>query len=723
MVDSTARVGFVYDGTTSEEQRAALSWLRNSEFEVGSLTFDDLVRTSETDRSIDSPVSYDVLWWHRREAVESHSSPGAAEAFGEAAGVLDRYVERGGSVLLTLRAMAFVNELGVETVPPDVVERAHAGEPTGLLWRSLYDDHPVPKTVGSLRIPVREAGVLPSVRYEHVLPSNGAVLASTVRGERDVPGEMATVCWRRGAGTVLGIGSGLAFDDSVGALVETRNRLAAGVLTALAGGYDHPSRPKEAAELAAVRASIDDDPTRPVYHVTPPANWLNDPNGLIRWNGRYHLFYQYNPGGPFHNTMHWGHVVSDDLVTWADEPLALAPSPDGPDRVGCWSGCAVDDDGTPTLLYTGGRDRRQLPCLATADDDDLRRWSKHDTNPVIEGAPDDIAVLETEHWEAEFRDHCVWRESGTWYQLIGSGVVDRGGAALLYTSRDLHNWKYEGPLLVADSEDDGAVWECPELLDLGETQLLHVSNYEEVVYFLGELRDGEFAVVRRGTLDHGDFYAPQSLSDGDRTLTWGWLPEARDVSAQWDAGWSGALSLPRVLSLGEDGRLRQRPAREVEGLREAGVPVPDSVTLDAGERRTLEANGRALELEFEVALDDASAFELSVFESRDRIECTPIRYSRDGVLSVDRSTASADERTCGDTQRMDVPPYDESLSLRVFLDGSVVELFANERRCLTSRVYPRMGTGVSLAAFEGRATVESLSCWKLGEAFHPEPVE
>jgi beta-fructofuranosidase len=272
-------------------------------------------------------------------------------------------------------------------------------------------------------------------------------------------------------------------------------------------------------------------------------------------------------------------------------------------------------------------------------------------------------------------------------------------------------------LLVGEDAAEGTVWECPELLDFGEKQLLHVSNYEDVVYFVGELRDGTFEVDHRGLLDHGDFYAPQSLRDGDRYLTWGWLPETRDQQAQWDAGWSGALSLPRSLSVGDDGHLRQRPAPEVTGLRRRQVAEELSVTLDAGDRRSLDAAGRALELELEVALQDADAFELSVFESPDGDERTPIRYTADNELRVDRSAATTDGRGSAEPQRMTLTPYDEPLSLRVFLDGSVVALYANERHCLTSRVYTDADQdGLSVAAENGRATLRSLDAWEMGGA-------
>src|SRR5512143_2626508 len=131
------------------------------------------------------------------------------------------------------------------------------------------------------------------------------------------------------------------------------------------------------------------DRHRPRFHFLPERNWMNDPNGLIQWKGQYHLFYQYNPNGPFHGTIHWGHAVSGDLVHWAHLPVALAPTPDGPDKDGCWSGCAVDNGGVPTLIYTGVHPQTQ--CLAWSDDD-LLTWKKHAGNPVLPAPPPQLAL-------------------------------------------------------------------------------------------------------------------------------------------------------------------------------------------------------------------------------------------------------------------------------------------------------------------------------------------
>ena len=741
MAELSLRVGVLTEGDLSAEQRAVAEWLDARDgVAVETIPFELL---SEADSATGAGAGstagdaypgpgvgdgaetlhrFDVLWWHRAAPV-SGASPIA-----DAAPAVESFVTDGGGLLLTLHALASVDDFSFERVAPDCVAEEALTEPTGVLWRSLHADHPAVESLEGLRHPLRSHGVVPAVRYERVLPENGEPLASTVRGDTEVPGEMTAVSWTVGDGGVLGVGAPLLFADDPApeppdgdALAETRDRLVAGALRSLAVEDATPGRPTTAADLRRLRDRVDDAGEdrvggRPTYHLTPPANWLNDPNGLLRWNGRYHVFYQYNPGGPFHNTIHWGHAVSDDLVTWADEPVALAPSRDGPDRDGCWSGCAVDDDGTPTLLYTGGNGRDQLPCLATTDDPSLRTWEKYAGNPVIASPPADLDVLETDHWRAEFRDHTVWREDGRGYHLVGTGLADGGGAALLYTSETLTEWTYEGALLTGGPES-GAVWECPELLDLGDRRLLHVSDYENVVYFLGTFADDEFTVASRGLLDHGDFYAPQSLDDGDRTLTWGWLPEARDVEAQWDAGWSGALSLPRVIETGSDGDLRQRPASEVTELRTAQLAADTRIDLAADNRRRLDVDGAAIEIAAEIALDDAEAVELSVFETPDRAEHTPIRYERDGTLSVDRAPSSRDPHAFVDTQSMAVPPYDEPLSLRVFLDRSVVEIYANDRHCLTSRVYPTRddAVGVSAVAEGGRASIPSLSAWALGE--------
>ena len=181
------------------------------------------------------------------------------------------------------------------------------------------------------------------------------------------------------------------------------------------------------------RMLSDDDRHRPRYHYTSPANFLGDPNGPLLWDGRYHLFYQYNPDGAYDNSrrMHWGHAVSDDLVRWTDLPIALGPDPDGPDRLGCFSGAATVWDGVPTLVYYGNPTGI---CIATSADG-LLTWQKHPANPVI---PHSL------HGGPTVFDPAIWREDGTWYCLSGGSVEGPKDAAFLFRSEDMVDWEYVG---------------------------------------------------------------------------------------------------------------------------------------------------------------------------------------------------------------------------------------------------------------------------------------
>ncbi|MFC1976639.1 glycoside hydrolase family 32 protein, partial [Chloroflexota bacterium] len=279
------------------------------------------------------------------------------------------------------------------------------------------------------------------------------------------------------------------------------------------------------------------DPHRPQYHFLPPANWMNDPNGLIQWQGQYHMFYQHNPHGAFWGSMHWGHAVSEDLVHWTHLPLAMTPTPGGPDVDGCFSGCAVNHNGTPTFIYSGYLENvsYQLPCLATSTDD-LLTWQKYSGNPVIPLPPDDLEIV-------GFRDHSVWQEGDTWYQVIGAGIKDVGGTALLYKSKDLIYWDYINPILIGDKNETdpvwtGTMWECPDFFALGDKHVLLISVFDDqtlyTAYFIGTYANHKFSPEILRKLDSGDnhFYAPQKLiDDKGRRILWGWLQEGRSREA------------------------------------------------------------------------------------------------------------------------------------------------------------------------------------------------
>src|ERR1700688_4691821 len=187
----------------------------------------------------------------------------------------------------------------------------------------------------------------------------------------------------------------------------------------------------------ALQAKLAADPLRPQFHLLPAKNWMNDPNGPIYWQGAYHMFYQYNPGAAVWGDMHWAHAVSEDMIHWHHLPIALAPTSGWDDADGCFTGSAVDDHGTATILYTGvksvAKERatlrdghnnfREVQCLATSTDPQLRTWTKWKP-PVIQ-PPNDPTL-------AGFRDPFLRQQGDDWILGVASGHFKRGRSSLFF---------------------------------------------------------------------------------------------------------------------------------------------------------------------------------------------------------------------------------------------------------------------------------------------------
>lgn len=495
-------------------------------------------------------------------------------------------------------------------------------------------------------------------------------------------------------------------------------------------------------------ARAEADPLRPRFHFVSPAGWLNDPNGVCQWNGTYHLFYQYNPEGAFHHRIHWGHATSRDLVSWTDQPVALEPSA-GPDADGCWSGVLVDDGGTPTLVYSGRLNERELPCVAVGSPD-LSSWTKAPENPVIAAPPAGVDIT-------AYRDHCVWREGSRWRQLVGSGIRGRGGTAFLYESADLRSWDYVGPLFIGDASQGspsdidwtGTMWECVDLFRAGTGSLgtdpadgspdvLVFSAWDDGVthhplYWTGRYSGDSFEPDALHRLDYGGryFYAPQSfLDEAGRRVMFGWLQEGRTDAAMVEAGWSGVMSLPRVTSVAEDGTLVFAPVPELETLRRDHVVLPArTLARAAGEQSVLDTGvcGNQLDLELDLHLATGAVVRLGVLGSADGAEATVIELSRpadqsfpDGTLRLDRTRSSLAAAGSGD-QAVDtedrsgpVPMPGGRVHLRILVDRSAVEIFANGRP-LTARVYPTLGGGRVTLAAGGTVQLLAFDAWTMAD--------
>ncbi|CAL9630547.1 glycoside hydrolase family 32 protein [Streptomyces sp. enrichment culture] len=468
-----------------------------------------------------------------------------------------------------------------------------------------------------------------------------------------------------------------------------------------------------------VRPAAALDPHFPAFHLRPPANWLNDPNGLVFHDGHYHVYYQYNPHGARHADMHWGHFRSRDLLHWEALPLALAPTPGGDDEGGVWSGNAVSHDGRLTAFYSARHPgRRHQPVTSAVSTDGGTVFRKRGRLLIPE--PPDGTVM--------FRDPYVWRDGDRWRMLVGAGLADGRGAALEYVSEDLEDWRYRGvflarapqPLPGGRNTEEG--WECAQYASFADgTAAVLVSAWDPeegascTAYFPGREADGGFRAGEARLLDHGpDFYAPALLRAPDgRLLMWAWIWEARDeervgAPSGWtdEVGWAGMLSLPREVSARPDGTLRQRPARELLALRRvrcvdaAGVATP----------------GRATELgrvprAFDVTARLERGTRLRLLTSADGGEYLDLVHDPGtGELVVDRDHASRDARAKRGRWRL--PPEGEAAEVRVLVDHSVAEVFTAAGHTLTLRFYPTgddpwrlrvAATGDRPAAYEVRA--------------------
>lgn len=461
---------------------------------------------------------------------------------------------------------------------------------------------------------------------------------------------------------------------------------------------------------------------RPAYHFLPPSNWMNDPNGLIQWEGQYHLFYQYNPYAAVPGNIHWGHAVSADLVHWADLSIALSPTPGSVDAGGCWSGCAVDDGGLPTLIYTGFRDGVQCPCLATSQDG-LLTWEKYPGNPIISNPPEGLELV-------GFRDHTVWREDGAWMMGIGSGIAGVGGAVLLYRSGDLRRWEYLGPLCTGAQTQDsrvptGAMWECPSFFALGDRHVLIVSVWTEGITgytaaMTGTYQDRRFNPLKIDKLDYGNhyFYAPQTmLDDRGRRLMWGWIQEGRPVEAQVAAGWSGVMSLPRELRLSEDGELEVSFVPELAVLRGDYVHIEHLDIIPGKEGYLSNAGGETLEIQVDLLRGAAAQSGLVLHRHPSGEEATRVVVNWQAErLELVRRHSSLDP----DVDRTDLggplPGLGGGVAhLHLYLDHSVIEVIGNDRVALTGRVYPTLpqSIGIDCFAVGGPARVKTLDLWQL----------
>ena len=472
--------------------------------------------------------------------------------------------------------------------------------------------------------------------------------------------------------------------------------------------------------LRAAREGLADDPYRPLYHFSPPTGWMNDPNGLCRWRGLYHLFYQCVPEG--RDRIHWGHAVSADLLHWRDLPPAFGP--DGEKH--CFSGQTLVESDRVIAIYHGVEAGN---CIATASDPLLLAWQKHPANPVIPIVPVDDAGN-----PYRIFDPCIWKEDDGYYALSGTYKdgdfrADCRNVDHLFRSPDLAEWEHLGALIEGgfhtEPGEDGAV---PNFWPIGRGKhmLLFFSHKRAAQYYVGHYDRAAHRLIpdyhgrmNYGPISKGSLHAPSATVTPDgRFLAIFNVKEGKEP-----AGWHDVMSLPRRLSLDEDCALRIEPAAEMELLRGHHTHLDGTEIPANGEIEVEGFGGKSIEIEAVLEPGAAREVGLCVLRSPDGAEQTRISLLRDthgeGEHSLQIDISRASLRADVLARPNEVGPLSlregEPLRLRVFVDRSIVEVFANGRQCLTLRAYPDRedSRGVALFARGGAAGPVTLDAWQM----------
>lgn len=526
----------------------------------------------------------------------------------------------------------------------------------------------------------------------------------------------------------------------------------------VAENYAAVTVPEIPYEEIGLQNILTDDVQKPQYHGGPYQFWMNEPHAPLYYNGVYHLFFQQNMQGSYWRNIAWGHLVSDDMVHWREIEQAVAPTYDTVVPDGVWSGgSTLDANGVPLLFFTAGNDSfRDVEGLisnqnigvaypADPSDPNLTDW-------VI---CDDLAVIQQEGQgrAGEFRDPHIWKEGDTWCMAICSGSTQTsGGTALLYTTDTLElqedgtvdmDWQYRGP--VYEMEDPpasmGTSWELPVILPVSN-QAGTVEKYffvfspapattadNKIYYFLGDfdLETGRFTPDESfggqpRILDFGAnvFTGPSAFVDpvsGD-VVMFSIMQDQRSPAEEGAAGWAHNVGLARKIYLNEDGSdLCVAPIDAIQSLEDQVLVDAADLTLDQANELLADVDEDMLYIEVDFVPQDAESFGLA-FKQSDGGDESKFTYDvASGKLTG--STTNRGEGASAVPGSGLLPLQDGRLTMRVYIDRSLVEGFFNNDKALTLRSYPEdpaAAQGLSVFA-EGDVAIERLYVATMGSIY------
>ncbi|MBZ0314395.1 sucrose-6-phosphate hydrolase [Clostridium butyricum] len=450
-------------------------------------------------------------------------------------------------------------------------------------------------------------------------------------------------------------------------------------------------------------------------HIEMPFGLVNDPNGLSYFNGKYHIFYQWNPFGCEHKTKHWALVKTTDFVNFTKPEIILKPE-DWFDKNGCYSGGAYVKDDTLKLFYTGNvknekDERESYQCIVDYNKDGL--FEKR--GPIIPKQPNG--------YTAHFRDPMIFVNEGIYYMVLGVQRENLTGAALIYKSDDIEKWELVGEL-ETDMKEFGYMWECPNIIKVNDDRYAFLfspqgleaeefknQNIYQSGYVIGNLdfkvpqlkNHSEFKEIDMGF----DFYAPQVFTHNDKNIMIGWvgMPDKdSEYPSGENGGWMFPLTLPRVLEY-KDNVLYQKPLKEVENLREKQIVSVKDLYIN---EYSLDLDSRNIEIDLELLLEESTFIDFK-FIFRD--EYINLTYNKEnGVCVIDRNNM----KLGGKGIRKFKLNVDKTLKLHMFIDNSVMEIYYQEGLETTTLMYfPKFDDFKIEIKSDNKVKMSELNIWNL----------
>ena len=457
---------------------------------------------------------------------------------------------------------------------------------------------------------------------------------------------------------------------------------------------------------------------RPQFHGMPSGSWTNETHGLIYSGGKYHVFFQKNANGPYMSRLHWGHISSENLYDWTEEPIAIAPGEDY-DIKGCWSGCVYEDEGNTYILYTAVDNAKATIAQAKAKDNGLVEWEKQGV--IINGRPSGLSD--------DFRDPYFFMANGQKYIIVGTSKNNIGACTL--HKYENGSWTNDGTIFFqgGNANQHGTFWEMPNVTPMGDGKWLFTCTPlntgvgVRTLCWMGTIGadgkftpDGEVQYLEMAGISRDGYglLSPSIYQKDGKTLLLGIVPDKLPTQTNFEMGWAHNYSLPREISLAVDGSLIQKPYSGLDGMRtETSFSKELALT---GIESLAPVSGRQIELlgEFTVA-SGTCGFNFLKSGSKQ----VSLTYDADsGKLTLDMTSLdrTVNDGVYGGVYSVALPKKEalgEKLKLHVYLDGSIADIFVNETWAYSVRIFPNDAAAVETEVFATNQMQANVKAWTL----------